>query len=346
MDDADGGLRGLRARPGPGLFQALQDHWGLGWFAEAADLGGSSNLNLRVGGGDRSYVVRVHRLHVTRERLGAIHQARRALLAGGVPCAPVVPTRQGEPWISLQGRLVEVEVYAEHDAVMDSWERLEVAMALLAQTHRLLRRVQVGEQGRRPRFANHIEPADVLAWTRRGTERIRSWDPTPDEARLAAAAEELAGLVAEAEAGLVTRLPRQLVHGDFWDNNVLFRHGRPVLLADFDFMGERARIDDLALTLWWASLDLGTGAGAGEDLSHLRRLVASYDAGLDVGLSAAERAALPLAMARQPLWAIGGWVARLDDEAAARRHAASVGSEVQASLRMLADLDRWRDAFA
>jgi homoserine kinase type II len=257
MDDADGGLRGLRARPGPGLFQALQDHWGLGWFAEVVDLGGSSSLNLLVGGGDRSYVVRVHRPHVTRERLGAIHQARRALLAGGVPCAPVVPTRQGEPWVSLKGRLVEVEAYVAHDAAMDSWERLEVAMTLLAQTHRLLRVVQVGEQGRRPLFANHIEPADVQAWTRRGTERIRGWDPTPDDARLAAAAEELAGLVAEAEAGLVAHVPRQLVHGDFWDNNVLFRHGRLVLLADFDFMGERARIDDLALTLWCASLDLG-----------------------------------------------------------------------------------------
>jgi hypothetical protein len=38
---------------------------------------------------------------------------------------------------------------------------------------------------------------------------------------------------------------------------VLFGHGRPVLLADFDFMAERARVDDLALTLSCASSDLG-----------------------------------------------------------------------------------------
>jgi hypothetical protein len=37
MDDADGGLGGLRARPGPCLLQLLGDHWGLGWFAEAVD---------------------------------------------------------------------------------------------------------------------------------------------------------------------------------------------------------------------------------------------------------------------------------------------------------------------
>lgn len=181
---------------------------------------------------------------------------------------------------------------------------------------------------------------------RRGTARIRGWEPTPAERRLATVAEELAELITQAEAGLVAGLPRQLVHGDFWDNNVGFRHGRPVLLADFDFMGERARIDDLALTLWCASVDLGTDVGAAEDRSLLRRLVASYDAGLDPPLSVDERAALPLAMARQPLSSISGWVARLDDEAAARRHAASVAPELQAALRMMTDLGRWQDAFA
>ena len=99
----------------------------------------------------------------------------------------------------------------------------------------------------RPRFANDLASADVAASVRRGVERIRGWDPTPAERRLAALAEGLAELVTRAEAGLVAQSP-QLVHGDCWDNNVGFRGARPVLVADFDFMGERARIDDLALT--------------------------------------------------------------------------------------------------
>jgi ATP-dependent Clp protease adaptor protein ClpS len=134
------------------------------------------------------------------------------------------------------GRLLEVEAWVDHDAVMDSWERLAAAMGLLARTHDLLRAVEAGEAGRRPRFANHLEPADVLAQARRGTARIRGWGPAAEEAGLADAADQLAERVAEAEAGLVPQLPRQLVHGDFWDDNVLFRNGRPVLLADFDFM--------------------------------------------------------------------------------------------------------------
>jgi Ser/Thr protein kinase RdoA (MazF antagonist) len=320
--------------------------WGLGPPAEQVDLGGSSSLNLLVDDGGHRHVVRVHRPHVTPARPDAIQQARAALLAGGVPCAPPVPTLRGAPWIEVEGRLVEVEAYVDHDAVMDSWERVEAGMALLAQTHNLLRHVEVGAEGRRPWFANHLEPADVASSVRRGVERIRGWGPTAAERRLAAAAEELAEQVTQAEGGLDAALPRQLVHGDFWDNNVLFRGGRPVLLADFDFMGNRARIDDLALTLHAARCDLGGQAGRVEELARLRRLAAGYDGGLDLPLSAAERAALPLAMARQPLSSIGGWVARLDDEAAARRHAARVGPELVAARRIMTDLDRWADAFA
>ena len=120
----------------------LWDHWGLGPFVEGVDLGESSSLNLLVDDGNRRYVVRVHRPHVTAERLGAISQARQALLDGGMPCAPVVPTLRGEPWVCLQGRLIEVEAHVAHDGVMDSWERLEVGMALLAQTHGLLHGVR------------------------------------------------------------------------------------------------------------------------------------------------------------------------------------------------------------
>ena len=314
--------------------------------AGAVDLGGSSSLNLLVDAAEGRYVARVHRPHLTPERLAAIHQARTALRAGGVPCTLPVPTLDGAPWISLKGRLVEVEPYVDHDAKLDTWERLATAMPVLARAHNLLGPLEVGEAGRRPRFANHLEPAEVPSAVRRGTGRMRAWGPTPAERRLAAEAEELAELVTEAEAGLGSRLPRQLVHGDFWDNNVLFRHGRPVLVADFDFMGERARIDDLALTLHCARSDLSPAGGPPREPARLGRLVHGYDAALDLPLSAAERAAVPVAMARQALSSIGGWVARLDDEAAARRHAASAGPELVGARRMLAELDRWRDAFA
>jgi hypothetical protein len=79
--------------------------------------------------------------------------------------------------VNLEGRLVEVEAYVDHDAVMDSRQRLEIGMGLLAHTHNLLRQVQVGKEGRRPRLANHLEPADVALSVPRGVERIQGWDP-------------------------------------------------------------------------------------------------------------------------------------------------------------------------
>jgi homoserine kinase type II len=255
-------------------------------------------------------------------------------------------TVDGAPWAEVDGRLVEVEGYVDHDAAMDSWERLDAGIALLGRTHAVLRGVETGAPGRRAPFANHVEPAEVVAATRRGAARIRGWGPTAPEASLAAAAEELAARVAEAEAALAVRPPRQLVHGDFWDNNVLFLRGRIVLVGDLEFMGERARVDDLALTLWFAEADLPPAPGLAARLARLRRLLGRYDAGADPPLSAAERAALPLALARQPLWSIGGWVARLDDQAAARRHAAGTERSVRAALGLMDDLDHWREALA
>jgi homoserine kinase type II len=241
---------------------------------------------------------------------------------------------------------VEVEYYVEHDATMDSWERLELALPMLGRIHTMLQDVEIGPDGKHPLFANHIEPHDVLDKTLRGTQRIRGWDSSAAELYLADAADELAHRIAAAERDLVSRLPRQLIHGDFWDNNVCFRDGRLVLVTDFDFMGERARIDDVALTLYFTSLKYAATAASEAHLSKLRALINAYDSGLATPLSSAERAALPLALARQPLWSIGGWVALLDDEQSARQHAAGTISEVDWALGITSELDRWQTAFA
>jgi hypothetical protein len=100
------------------------------------------------------------------------------------------------------------------------------------------------------------------------------------------------------------------------------------------------------LTLHCARFDLDADGGPARERARLGHLVAGYDASLDLPLSAGERAALPVAMARQPLSSIGGWVARLDDEATARRHAAGVAPELVAARQLMTELGRWQDAFA
>jgi homoserine kinase type II len=324
----------------------LLDRYGIhiGVGAQGQDLGGSSNLNLLVSDGSHRYVLRVYRPWVTAARLADLQLVRRHLVRGGVPCVQPIPTLQGEPWILVDDRLVEVEPYVEYDAKMDSWSRLAAGLPLLGRIHTLLRPLAVSKDGRNAPAANSIAPQDVLPGTLRGTQRIRQWVPSTNELQLAGAAEELARLVEEAQRGTAD-LPRQLVHGDYWDNNVLFRAGRVVLVTDLDFMGERARVDDLALTLYYTNSTFADDRASGERMRMLRALADAYDSGLDEPLMSAERAALPLALARTSL-AFIAMVAEVDSEAGAHRLAAEMAGDVAWSLAIMRNLGRWQSAFA
>ncbi len=298
---------GPRPNPSPEIVEILRDRFGLRPTAAAQDLGGSFTLNLLVETSKGRYVARVHGSHTSPARLADIQFVRRRLAAGGVPSPQLVPTMDGCASVVVDGQLMEVERYVEHDANMNSWHRLETGLPYLGRTHSLLQSSRVSAAGCHPRFANHIEPEHALAGAARGVQRMRSWNPTADELELAASSQELARLVHEIERDGVSNLPRQLVHGDFWDNNVLFREGAVVLITDLDFMGERLRIDDLALTLYFANSSIGGDRVSDARIQQLRALIDAYDSGLTDHLTLAERRALPAAIARQPLWSIGGW---------------------------------------
>jgi Ser/Thr protein kinase RdoA (MazF antagonist) len=345
-DDAGGGQRGLRAVPSPELFEAIHQSYALD-ASGAVDLGGSSSLNLLMSDHDDRFVVRVYRPYVTEARLNAIQHVRHTLTAQGIPCNRIIPTRQGAASSMFDGRPVEVEPYIEHDAKMDTPERIKSALPLLGHMHSILREMDLDDAAKAPVFANYVAPWDGIGAARRGTRRIRSWHPSPDERQLADSADELAYLVISAEYNLAKQIPLQLVHGDFWDNNVLFNAGQVVLVADFDFMGERARIDDLALTLYYMLLETPEPDNRVSDdaMWALRDLVDVYARGLAEPLTRVEYLALPLAIARQPLWSIGGWVALLDDETSARRHAAGLQPEINLALGIVRDLERWQTAF-
>jgi Ser/Thr protein kinase RdoA (MazF antagonist) len=333
----------LRGKVSPRLFAALRERYGLHGAEHATDLGGSSNLNLLLGEGHHRSVIRVYRPWVTAARLAAIQRVRLRLAGGGVPCAQPLRTLDGESWIVVDDRLVEVEPYVEHDAKMDSWERLETGLPLLGRIHTLLQPLEVSEEGRTAPAANHLEPYDVLPGVLRGTQRIRQWNPSPAELRFAAAAEELAGWVAHAERR-VGRCRRQLVHGDYWDNNVLFRDGHIVQVADLDFMGERARIDDLALTLYYTNSTFSDDPVSAHRARRLRTLVDAYAGGLDEPLTSAERAALPLALVRTPLCFVA-MIPAVDSEQGARRLTEEMAADISWALAMVRDLDQWQAAF-
>jgi len=340
VDDAGGGRRGTRAVASGQLSEMLAARWAIP-RQRGRDLGGSLNLNLLVHRGDERLVVRVHRPSVSPARLEDIQAVRDNLDQAGVPCSALIRARDGARWARAGDRLVEVERFVPHDGPMNTPPRLARGLPILGRIHTLLAGMHVSPAGRAVEFANHIEPGRVLAGTRAGTARIRSWQPTPAERRMAGQAERLAEQVAAGEAGLAAGLPRQLTHGDFWDDNVFFHGQTPVFVADFAFMADRARIDDLALTLYYADTELGLTTSH-DRIAALQPLVRAYASGLGTPLTDAERQALPWAIARQPLWGIGGWVAVLDDQNTARAHARATHPAVQRALQLVADIGTWQ----
>jgi Ser/Thr protein kinase RdoA (MazF antagonist) len=137
----------------------------------------------------------------------------------------------------------------------------------------------------------------------RACSAIRAIASSQDEERVASLSEELVHALRDDGDETTKELPRQLLHGDFWDNNVKFQNGSLVAVLDLDFMEEGARIDDLALVLYYANSGstFASLRSLVERMQALRELIDAYDSGLERHLSEKERAALPLALARTPL---------------------------------------------
>jgi homoserine kinase type II len=338
MDDAGGGSRGLKPTVTSSVVGAVQRTWGLD-VARAGVLGGSTGLNLLVDGADGRVVVRVHRSHVSAGRVLALQDAREAVASRGVPTAPTVLGRRGERHAVAGSWVIEAEAFIESDTTMDSLPRIERAMPLLARLHAALDGIELPEGADELRFGNYLAAADTASKTAAGVQRIRE---------LGAALHPIAELT-EAVLGKVTaaptrtgHLPGQGCHGDYWDNNVSFKGGDVVLVADFGFVNRRPRIDDLALTLYFTLWELDT-AHHPDPVAELAALVDAYDRGAQGQLSPDERADLPVALARQALWSIGVWAVELDD-AAVVAHLREHDAALTCALDILENIDRWRHA--
>jgi homoserine kinase type II len=341
VDDAAGGQRGTRAIVSADLEEFLRTHWGVRPVGAAPDLGGSANLNLLVTVGGSLRVARIYRPFVTGPRVAALQAVRRHLARHGIPCPEPIQARGGRNWATFQGRAVEVEPYVAAPAVMNTLARVRTGLAVLGRIHALLQEFPADSAAAAPRFANYVAADGLAEAVTAGTRRIRGWQPTPAEAQLADLADQLASILAGQEQHDPIPLRRQLVHGDFWDNNVRFHHQQVALVTDFDFLGERPRADDLALTLYYTSVDI---TDITRDPARLAELAAAYQAGLGTPLTQHERAAIPLAMARQPLWSIAVWVALLDNKETARRHLAATAAELNWALQLTSRITQLQNA--
>ena len=333
-----------RATVTPDLLRVLHTRYGLRSDEEPVDLGGSNNLNVHLPGSDGGWVARIYCPWTSPARLRAIQLVRSTLVSAGLPFASTVAALDGETSIEFDGRVVEVERYVAGEN-MDIGTGLLHGMGVLGQIHNVLAGMEPPPAAGLAPFPNHVEANQALAWTHEGTATVRAANPSTGELHTADLADILAAELADAELGIRHILPRQLVHGDFWDNNVLFRDEDIVLILDLDFMGERARIDDVALTLYYTNSTLGEGYNDPRRIAALRELVDSYDRALTRKLSVTERAALPYALARTVLSFVG-MLASIEDAPSRHRLVREIAPDLQWSLDLVRSVEQWQTAFA
>jgi homoserine kinase type II len=330
-----------RCEPTDELAAEIAARYRLDTVASWEHLGGSWTTNIRLQTGRGSVVARIHQSSTPAVRLDAIQAARRAVAAGGIPTPVPVADPHGRSMITLDnGLLAELEPYVRWRERMNTPDLLRKGFEVLGRLHDVLRAAGLPDAARSVRYANHLHADEAAERTKHGADRIRTWQD-PELSRYADQVVRHIDAVANDEADLAGSQLRQLVHGDFWDNNVLFADGDLMAVIDFDFMADRSRIDDLALPIYFYLLEPGRGLPDDHDRQLIRELVDQYDAGTSLPLSREERLALPLAIARQPAWSVGRWVLELD-EADARDHARAAADEFAVAASVLSELDRWQ----
>lgn len=297
MDDAVGDVRTIRHSTGLDI---------LAW----RDLGGGFTKNLALQTAQSVVVARIHSQTTSLERVRAEQMARAALAVAGVPA--VVAT---DLTLLPDGRVLELEPFVNATEKMKTPSTLTTGAWVLGRLHDVLAAGGFPDEARSVRWSHHAPAERVIATAQALTELAQVSDDVP--VSLAAALLDHAQHLSDLEEPLLSHRVVQLTHGDYWDDNVLFRRNAVAAVLDFGFLAARARVDDLALPFWFWLLEPDHGPLGAQDDALLASLVAAYDDSTHRPLNRYERRALPLAVARQPFWTAE---LCLLDPARARRH--------------------------
>jgi homoserine kinase type II len=164
-------------------------------------------------------------------------------------------------------------------------------------------------------------------------------NPSEEEKFYADKSLELAKRISKTQLELYNQLTHKLTHGDYWDNNVFMKDLEVSYVIDFDFFGKRARIDDIAYTLFSKI----HGEYSEESIGNIKAVLDCYDEVALSKLSKSERKAIPLSMARVPL-AFIGIIASLDTRDQMSNELKSRKDSIDWSIQLLDNLEFWQNS--
>lgn len=173
--------------------------------------------------------------------LGASPRGR--LADDGIPVVGLMPSVAGRTWEPFEERILEVEHWVDHDGRMNTWERLRRGSPLLAAVHNSWADLALGADG------------EACDWPT-GSRRPRSRPTPPRPPR------RCSGGTWKASPARWSGWPNSLASSSGgclsrWctttsGTTTLPRGEDIIAVTDFDFLGRRPRIDDLALMLYFA----------------------------------------------------------------------------------------------
>lgn len=299
---------GPRALLSAGLLHTLEQHYAFGPIHTYRDLGGAYNLNARVETPRGIYVARVYRPWITAQRLRALHALKHWLHTQQLPIVLPIPTVAGNTLTTYQDRLIEVERFLPHSDAPELRACYAQAFALLGRFHTVLAGYTHAATFPQPLVENYGLPAILTQWVEQTKHRIQQLSHV-QAAEAVAVCDKTIELLEylslwwrEAEH----QLPRQLVHGDYGVGNLLWQDHQVVAIGDFDFLAFHERIFDIAYPLYWMCARLDPVMDPqGWAWDQVAAMISHYNTSSHQPLVSEERRAIPLEMARVPLY----WIA-------------------------------------
>lgn len=193
-------------------------------------------------------VVRRNQRRLGRASLQLRHELMAWLRTRAFPSPRVIPTRNGESSIEVDGRIYEVCTFIDGDDFNpDRPTQLAGIGSILARFHMAVEKFPA-PTGSTPRYC----PSSLLGLTERLMQRDALGDLTTQLSWYDRRAAELTAQLGEKA---YAALPHLLIHGDVHRDNFLFRGDAVVALLDFDQVCRDARLVDLADAL----VDFATG---------------------------------------------------------------------------------------
>ena len=228
--------------------------WGLRADAVRVAPGGTLNHNFDVTAGERRFFLRCYRANLETERIFGEHALVRWVAARGVPTPLPVEAKDGSsvvvdgegrwalfPWVDAEAGERGALSPARVASLGDAHGRLHSTLASHPASAGARMRQQ-WDKAESLRLLDHLlricddrpDEADVRATIVRQRELLEGWDVRPPEDFAA--------------------LPCQILHGDFHDQQVLFRGDAVAAIVDWEIWHEDPRAWELVRSLSFSRL--------------------------------------------------------------------------------------------